>query len=101
MSFKHFKCKLCDAIIVAFEDDVERNNEKSYGIVHQSAKKCEKHEWEEIVMPITVMHGEAGFMTQEIIFDSINTIHEQSSREIQIAEDEREAKAFLDHERNK
>ena len=101
---KKWECKTCGRVVLAFGDDVEKMNHKTFEeleppkLSSHPVQGCE-------FQPISsynqsTIHGEAGFMTEGTMFDSTSTIHDQESRNLIQAEDDRELFHYVDAIKN-
>jgi hypothetical protein len=115
---KKWECINCGIIIIAFEEDVLKQNTAAYAVVKTSSKRCDASEQHLIgimgfvsfsdcifkELPYygaSTLHGEAGFMTEGTVLDSTDSIHEYNKEITEQASEERELGQFLDAMKNK
>jgi hypothetical protein len=100
MTLKKWKCSNCGRIVVAFEDDIVAENIKTFAELLPGSvliPPCSVCSFRVLYHHTpALLHGEAGLLCEGTVLDSIDSIHDQEDKEIQIAEDTRELKSFLD-----
>jgi hypothetical protein len=95
---KKYTCSICQSTVIGFEEDI--NAWKSGGAptiaLIKTKQYSEPHEcdWQEVQVAASAIHGEAGFMTEGTMLDSINTIHDVESQKLADAATEREGKSY-------
>lgn len=99
---KEWICLKCGRKVLAFEEDMANRNERSFAETRKgedSQCKC-AFALSGHTEVTALIHGEAGFLCEGTVFDSINSIHDHESMEIQRAEDNRELKGYLEAIKN-
>jgi hypothetical protein len=116
---KKWECIKCGLVILAFEEDVDNSNTHSFEVIRKPIKEDCKASEQYLVGTLGVinfsdcifkelpnfeastMHGEAGFMTEGTVLDSMDTIHDYEKLCTEQAADARELKCYLDGMKNK
>jgi hypothetical protein len=99
--FVIYKCKKCGAVAQGFDDDFLSEGWKDRVVFLTPVTECDEYEWEEIKEFPKTIHGDSGYMIDGTYFDSVETIHEATSEDLRKGADEREAKSFYDHFKQK
>ena len=92
---KKWQCSICFKKILAFTDDVKAGGEFPFATITTAPFDFVEHvcdyvpinEWKHCTI-----HGEAGWMTEDTMLDSMSTIHDAETKNIMDAEDFRELK---------
>ncbi len=94
---KRWRCTVCGEEILAFEEDVINGRDTCFAIVKERSHLDHKCVFEPIeTWQNSTIHGEAGWMTEGTMLDSMSTIHDGESQNIQEAEGFRELKQLND-----
>lgn len=99
---KKWECTNCYRIVLAFEEDIANKNENSFEIIRASKFKDCVCVFKELPnFEASTLHGEAGFMTEGTVLDSMDTIHDYEKVCTEKAADARELKQYLDAMKNR
>lgn len=95
--FVTYRCKNTGVVANGFDDDFLCENWKERVFFLTKDAGGVVYDWEDVTGDTVIIHGDAGYMIEESCLDSVGTIHEATSQDLQQAEQEREAQSFHNH----
>lgn len=92
---KAYRCSVCGGKAFGFQSDIDSGNWDS--VAFEKATCADGCTLKMVFSISSTVHGEAGWMVDETMLDSIGSIHDDESQRIREAEYERETKEYQKH----